>query len=82
MTTRSTAEAIAARICDLQLAPTKLIPTTEMVEVIAFGRVLYQRDLQVYRTCVETGTWPGWGERYEDCGLPSWEMKQLENAMP
>jgi hypothetical protein len=47
-----------------------------MPEVIDYGRTLYQRDLQVYRNCVETDFWPAWSEGFEECGLPSWEMKQ------
>lgn len=51
-----------------------------MPQVIECGRRLYQRDLQIYRNCLETGLWPAWGEGYEDCGLNAWEMKQLENT--
>jgi exodeoxyribonuclease VIII len=46
-----------------------------MPEVIEYGRKLYQRDLQLYRNCIESNEWPGWGDAYEDVGLPSWEMK-------
>ena len=45
-------------------------------EVIEFGRKLYARDLQLYRNCLESGEWPGWGDSYEDVGLPEWIMKQ------
>lgn len=51
-----------------------------MPEVIEYGRTLYQRDLQVYRNCLETGLWPGWGEQYDECALPSYEMRQLEQV--
>lgn len=51
-----------------------------MPEVIAYGKILYQRDLQVYRNCVETGTWPAWGDAYDECALPSYEMRALEQA--
>ncbi len=51
-----------------------------MPEVIAYGRLLYQRDLQIYRNCIETDRWPAWSDGFEECGLPTWEMKQLEAA--
>lgn len=51
-----------------------------MAEVIEYGRILYQRDLQVYRNCVESGTWPAWGDSYDECALPAYEMRQLEQA--
>jgi exodeoxyribonuclease VIII len=51
-----------------------------MPEVIEYGRILYQRDLQVYRNCLETGHWPGWSDGFEECGLPKFEMRALEMA--
>ncbi len=50
-----------------------------MGEVINAGVMLYKRDLQIYRNCIESGQWPAYGDGYEECGLPTWEMKQLEN---
>lgn len=52
-----------------------------MPEVIECGRRLYQHDLQIYRNCLETGLWPAWSDSFEECGLPAWQMKQLENAL-
>jgi len=49
-----------------------------MGEVIDAGRRLYQHDLQLYRNCLETGQWPAWGDSYDECALPDWEMRQLE----
>lgn len=46
-------------------------------EVVEHGRELYRRDIQLYRNCVESGKWPGWGDGYSDCGLPEWQMRQL-----
>ena len=46
-------------------------------EVIGYGRMLYQRDLQLYRNCVEQDNWPGWEIAFTDCGLPAFEMRQL-----
>lgn len=51
-----------------------------MPEVLSWGRFLYRNDLQTYRNCVETNFWPCWSDGYEDVTLPTWEMKQLENA--
>ena len=51
-----------------------------MPEVIMYGRTLYQRDLQVYRNCVETDRWPAYEDTFTECALPTWEMKQLESA--
>jgi exodeoxyribonuclease VIII len=45
-------------------------------DVIEYGRNLYQRDIQIYRNCLESGQWPGWGDSYDEVALPSWEMKQ------
>lgn len=52
-----------------------------MPEVIDYGRTLYLRDLQVYRTCVDTGLWPAWEDDFTETGLPTWEMRQLEQAV-
>lgn len=52
-----------------------------MAEVIEYGRILYRRDLQIYRNCVESGAWPAWEDSYTEAGLPSWEMRQLEQAV-
>lgn len=49
-----------------------------MPEVIQAGRMLYGHDLQIYRNCLETGLWPAWGDNFEECGLPSYEMRALE----
>lgn len=47
-------------------------------DVIEHGRRIYQHDLQIYRNCLETGLWPGWGDEYDECALPTWELRQLE----
>jgi exodeoxyribonuclease VIII len=44
-------------------------------DVIEYGRNLYQRDIQIYRNCLESGRWPGWGDSYEEVALPPWELK-------
>ena len=49
-------------------------------DVIEYGRNLYQRDIQVYRNCLESGQWPGWGSGYDEVALPPWELKQAMMA--
>lgn len=49
-----------------------------MPEVIQAGRMLYGHDLQIYQNCLETEQWPAWGDGFEECGLPSYEMRALE----
>lgn len=49
-----------------------------MPDVIEFGRRLYQRDLALYRACVEANEYPGWEIAFTDCGLPAYEMRQIE----
>lgn len=49
-----------------------------MPEVIEVGRRLYGHDLQIWRNCMESGEWPAWSTGFEECGLPTWEMKQAE----
>lgn len=49
-------------------------------DVIRFGRTIYQRDLQVYRNCVESGEWPGYPTEITTIGVPLWARKEMENA--
>lgn len=51
-----------------------------MLEVIEWGRRLYQRDLQLYRNCIAANEWPSYELGFSQAGLPSWQMKQIENA--
>lgn len=48
--------------------------------IIAYGRRLYERDLETYRKCAESGVWHGWEETWRAIELPSYEMRQLETA--
>ena len=47
---------------------------------ISIGRTLYQRDLQIYRNCVESGEWPAWETGYTTASLPEWELRRMEQA--
>ena len=46
---------------------------------IEYGRRLYKRDLQLYRTCMETGKWPGYPPELQQISLPSYRQKDLES---
>lgn len=42
------------------------------------GRMVFERDLQVYRNCVESGKWPAYSDGIESIAVPAWAMKTLE----
>jgi hypothetical protein len=46
--------------------------------VLRAGRVFYQRDIQLYRNCVESGHWPGYHDGVMEIGLPEYAMRKLE----
>lgn len=46
--------------------------------VIEAGRMIYRRDLQVYRNCKESGRWPGYHSGIREIGLPPYAMRKLE----
>lgn len=47
---------------------------------IEYGRKLYRRDLQLYRTCSESGNWHGYPEELSCISLPPYRQKEMENA--
>lgn len=47
-------------------------------DVIEWGRKLYQRDLTLYRHCLETGEWPGYPTEVGVIGVPKWAQKEME----
>ncbi len=49
--------------------------------VLEAGRMLYRRDLQLYRNCVESNRWPGYHEGIREIALPSYAMRQLEEVL-
>ena len=49
-------------------------------DAIQIGRMLYQRDIQIYRNCVESGNWPAWEDGFTETSLPSWELRRMELA--
>lgn len=46
--------------------------------ILDAGRTLYNRDLQLYRNCVESGKWPGYHDGIKVIGLPPYMQKQME----
>lgn len=42
------------------------------------GRMLYQRDLQIYRNCIESNVWPGYDTAIRCASVPAWAQKRLE----
>lgn len=46
--------------------------------LIDAGRVCYRRDMALYRHCVETGEWSGYGNSIMELGVRPWLQKQLE----
>jgi hypothetical protein len=44
-------------------------------EMIEQGRREYMRDLEVYRRCIETDTWPGYDEEVLSICLPRWAQE-------
>lgn len=64
-------------IC-VETAPPYLVACYQLQdEVLQAGRMIYQRDLQQYRNCVETGRWPGYHQGIREIGLPPYTMKKL-----
>lgn len=67
-----------AFICVEKEAPYAVAVYTLMDDVIDAGRRLYQRDLQIYRDCMESGEWPGYQPAIQSISIPAWAMKRLE----
>lgn len=47
---------------------------------VQWGRLLNRKALDVYRTCLATGRWPGYGDAVLSVSLPAWAQRQLEAA--
>lgn len=50
-------------------------------EDIEAGRRLNRRAIDVYAQCVETNTWPGFGDGIHTVGLPPWARTQISNSL-
>lgn len=49
-------------------------------QAVDIGRMFYQRDLAVYRQCLETGKWPGYELGAPIISLPEWFTRQVERV--
>jgi len=58
--------------------PYAVHPVRVMADVIEVGKKLFQRDLHLYRTCLDANEWPGYELEFSDAGLPEWAMRQME----
>ena len=45
-------------------------------DAIEAGREAYQRNLDTYKTCIETGSWPAYSPAIETLTLPRWAFQQ------
>lgn len=45
------------------------------------GEMQINRDMTLYRQCVESGKWPGYHEGAKEIGLPPWAMRGLEELV-
>jgi len=43
-------------------------------ENVTKGREAYRRNLDFLASCIETGTWPGYGEQPQTISLPAWSL--------
>lgn len=46
-----------------------------------WGQVLNRKALDVYRTCRETGHWPGYSDGVISVGIPGWADRQHQTAL-
>jgi len=49
--------------------------------VMQAGEMIINRDLRVLKDCYASGKWPGYPQTITACGLPQFQMKQLENLL-
>lgn len=49
-------------------------------EAIEYGRLMNTRAKNIYRECIETGTWPGYPET-EQISLPMWSIYQMNDLL-
>lgn len=60
--------------------PYNVVPWRIDPAVIRAGRAVYQKALQTYRDCAESGRWPGYdyGSPVPTISFPGWAQKELE----
>jgi len=42
------------------------------------GEIAYRRALRMYADCLEVNAWPGYPDDVQECSLPSWAMRAVE----
>lgn len=58
-------------------APPYLVNVIELIpDAVRIGRNRIARAIDVYRACVETGNWPGYGEGLTEIALPAWAARE------
>lgn len=68
-------------IC-VEKTPPYLVAVHELdAEVIEWGRKLYQRDLAVYRHCMEKDEWPGYPIEIQKISVPAWARREMEQTL-
>ncbi len=51
------------------------------VDAETLGRMLYRRDLALYRHCLAENHWPGDPFDGQDVSIPSWQMRKFEEVI-
>lgn len=49
-------------------------------EALMWGERLNRKAIDIYRTCIETGRWPGYADDVISVGLPTWTVRNREYA--
>jgi exodeoxyribonuclease VIII len=68
-------------ICVEKTAPYLVAVYAIEPDVLEYGRKMYQRDLTLYRSCVEKDQWPGYDENILRIGIPEWARKEMEKIV-
>lgn len=45
-------------------------------ETLDAARLVYQKDLQAYAACQQSGEWPGYGDKIQTINLPAWHANK------
>jgi exodeoxyribonuclease VIII len=45
-------------------------------ETLDAARAVYQKDLQAYAACQQSGEWPGYGDKIQTINLPAWHANK------
>lgn len=68
-------------IC-VETTPPYLVAVYQLHDmVLEAGRVLYKRDLQLWRNCMESNRWPGYHEGIREIALSPYAMRGIEEVL-